>query len=228
MIKIGDLYFSFAKEYYTLHDINFSLNKNEGAIIIGDKDSGKTSLVRLLLGLDKANSGSVLLNNIPVDKINFKADIQLGYISKDPPFIHNRSVEYNLRYLVKLRNKNKDLVDVKVKNTLISYNLYAIKNVKVNLLNYYDKLMLSIARLSIRNLDLLIIDDIFGSLNEKELGDIISNLKSLIKQNNCAVLITTDDEKISNHFKYNKFYLNLGTLLDKKESIDEWQWFKNC
>lgn len=223
MIKINNLYFSYAKEYYTLHDINFNLKKGDGAIIVGDRNSGKTSLIRIILGLDKCNSGTVLINNIPVAKINYKEDVSLGYIPKQPPFIQNKTVEYNLKYVIRLREKNKELVDVKVRNTLIEYNLYSIKNVKVEHLNYYDKLLLAIARLSVRGLDLLIVDDIFIGLNEKELKDVFSNLKQLIKSNNlCSVLITTSDEDLIGGFKYRKYYLKSGSLGLEKGETNEW------
>lgn len=222
MIKINNLFFSYAKEYYTLHDINFNLKKGDGAIIVGDKNSGKTSLIRVLLGLDKFNSGSVLINNIPIGKINYKEDLSLGYIPNEPPFIKNKSVEYNLKYVIRLREKNKELVDVKVRNTLIEYNLYSIKNVKVEHLNYYDKLILAIARLSIRNLDLLIVDDIFIGLSDKEMKDVVSILKQLIKSNMCSVLITTSDENVVSDFRYKKYYLQSGSLSLKKGEIDDW------
>lgn len=222
MINISNLFFSFAKEYYTLHDINFKLKKGDGAIIIGDKDSGKTSLVRLLLGLEKPNSGTILLNNVSIDKVDFKNDLSLGYIPQTPPFIAGKSVEYNLKYIIKLRTKNKELVDVKVRNTLISYNLFAIKNVKIDHLNYYDKIMLSIARLSTRPIDLLIVDDIFSGLNEKELAEVVKSLKNLIKQNNCTVLILMSDKKYASLFKYDSKYLKSGSLCDEEVDLDDW------
>ena len=76
---------------------------------------------------------------IPVNKINFKSDLNLGYLPKNPPFLYNKSIEDNIKYVVKLRNKNKDIVEVKVNNTLIMYNFYSIRNVKANHLNAFDK-----------------------------------------------------------------------------------------
>ena len=121
MINISNLFFSFAKEYYTLHDINFKLKKGDGAIIIGDKDSGKTSLVRLLLGLEKPNSGTILLNNVSIDKVDFKNDLSLGYIPQTPPFIAGKSVEYNLKYILLLTYFHLDISIEKTQNLKLNF-----------------------------------------------------------------------------------------------------------
>lgn len=225
MIKIKNLYFSYAKEYFTLNNVNFSLKHNEKAIIVGGKNSGKTSLVRILLGLDRFQKGEVLINNVDVKKINFKNDISVGYIPMQPPFMENKTVEENIKYIIKLREKKKDKIEIKLNNSLGHYSLFNIKNVKVNILNYYDKIKLALARLYVRNLDLIIVDDIFAGLNDNEAEDIAELIKELIKNNNnCTCVIFAENYNIRKYFDYKTYKLELGSLIDESVENGENLW----
>ena len=53
-----------------LHDINFSLQAGDTCSIVGPSGSGKTTLLGLCAGLDRASSGSVILNGIKLDNMS--------------------------------------------------------------------------------------------------------------------------------------------------------------
>ena len=53
-----------------LHDINFSIDQGSAVAIVGPSGSGKTTLLGLCAGLDRASSGSVILNGITLDKLS--------------------------------------------------------------------------------------------------------------------------------------------------------------
>ena len=119
-----------------------------------------------------------------------------------------------------IRNKDDSFKNIKVNNALVEYGLDYIKNKKVKELNFLEKLKLSIARLSLRNIDIFLIDDIFEKLSTLEKDKIIKNLKSLIKVNDACAIVMTDDEKVADAFGYPKKYLVYGSLQDEKEKAD--------
>ena len=87
MLNISHMYVSFVKEYYTLNDINLELNNGQKLIIVGSKESGRTAFLRTLLGLENIAKGDITYNNIPIEKIDFKNDISLGYIPAIPSLL---------------------------------------------------------------------------------------------------------------------------------------------
>jgi len=214
MLNVKSLFVSFTKEYYTLNDISFNLQQGEKLIVVGNKESGRTALLRSLVGLEPIAKGEVLMKNIPIDKVDFENDISLGYIPAVPVFLENKNVTENIEYVIKLRTEDKNYIQAKVNNALIEYGLDFIKKKKAKELSYFDKLKLSLARLSTRNLDILLIDDIFTKLSSMEKGKIVKMIKNLIKSESCATIIMTDSEEVSDLFGYNKKYLIYGSLKD--------------
>lgn len=215
MLKVENLYVSFTKEFYTLNDISFEIKQGGRLTIIGNKDSGRSALIRTLVGLETKAKGEIFYKNISLDKIDFENDISLGYLPTVPAFLENKTVKQNLEYILNIRKEDNNFVTAKVNNALVSFGLDYLKNKKVKELNFLDRLRLAIARLSMRNIDIFLIDDIFERLSEQERAKVIKNLKDLIKSNNATALVMTDNEDVAKAFGYEKKYLIYGSLQDE-------------
>lgn len=216
MLKVEHLYVSFTKEFYTLNDINIDLKQNGKLVIVGSKESGRTAMLRTLVGLETMAKGSISYKNISLEKIDFENDISLGYLPANFAFLENKSIKQNIEYVLKIRSKENGFLNAKVNNALVEYGLDYIKNKKVKDLNYLDRLKLAIARLSVRNIDIFLIDDVFDKLASLEKDKIIKSLKSLIKTNDASAIIMTDSEDVVKAFGYPKKYLVYGSLQDEK------------
>jgi len=72
-IEFKNVSFKYEKaKDYAIHNVNFTINKNESIAIVGENGSGKTTLVKLLTGLYDISQGEILINNISINKINKK------------------------------------------------------------------------------------------------------------------------------------------------------------
>ena len=217
MLKVEHMYVSFTKEFYTLNDINIDLKSGQRLVIVGNKESGRTAMLRSLLGLEQLAKGEITYKNIRLEKIDFENDISIGYLPSNFAFLENKTVKQNIEYVLKIRSKETGFLNAKVSNALIEYGLDYLKNKKVKELNYLDRLKLSIARLSVRNIDIFLIDDVFDRLATLEKDKIIKSLKALIKQNDASAIIMTDSEDVADKFGYDKKYLIYGSLKDERE-----------
>jgi ATP-binding cassette subfamily B protein len=80
-----------------LTDIGFAGAAGETVAIVGPPGAGKTTLVRLLLGLYDAPEGSVLFDDVPMEDLDREAlRAQLSVVLQEP-FLYSRSLEENLR-----------------------------------------------------------------------------------------------------------------------------------
>ena len=218
MLEVKHLYVSFTKEFFVLNDINIELKHGQRLTIIGNKESGRTAMLRTLVGLENKAKGEILFRNIPIEKIDFENDISVGYLPVNSPFLNRKTVKQNIEYVLKLRTKDAGFLDAKVNNALVEYGLDYIKNKKVKELSYLDKLKLAIARLSVRNVDIFLIDDVFDRLSPLERKKIIKSIKDLIKLNNATAIVMTESEDVASAFGYDKKYLIYGSLNDTLES----------
>lgn len=222
MIKVNSLYVSFTKEFYTLNNISFELNSNQKLIVVGSKESGRTVLLRSLLGLEPIAKGDIFYKDISVEKVDFENDISVGYLPVIPAFLEKKSVEDNIEYIVKLRENDKSYIAPKVNNAIVEYGLEYIRKKRVKDLNYFERLRLALARLSTRPIDILLIDDVFSKLSTMEREKIVKYIKSIVKSQSCATLIMVDSDDVAAMFGYNKKYLIYGSLQDTKDiTIDE-------
>ena len=78
IIEIHDLNFSYNSQF-ALRDVNLSVNHGDFVAMIGPNGGGKTTLLKLMLGLLKANSGDVRIFNKPPQDVSHR----IGYVPQD-------------------------------------------------------------------------------------------------------------------------------------------------
>lgn len=170
MIEIKNLYLNYIKEYSALYNINLTVLDNEKVALVGNKESGKTSLIRCICGLENFTKGEIYLNKINLNKIDFKKDVSLIYLSSNPVFFNNKSVFDNLAYPLKLRNYSETMINQKVNRALDYLGIEGLIEKKVKTLTKEEKLIVNIARSILREADIYLVDDVFifdRATNEK-------------------------------------------------------------
>ena len=92
-----------------LNDVNLEVRKGEFISIIGASGCGKTTLLRTIAGLDKPDSGSILMNGEAISKPDHKR----GFVFQQGGHFSWLTVEQNIAYGLKTRGvykANKDKV----------------------------------------------------------------------------------------------------------------------
>ena len=103
MILVKNLSLKFTKEFYALYDVNLEIKTGEAVALLGEEHSGKTTLLRVLCKLEKDFTGEVYIKDIPLKKVDFSLDVNMGYIPAAPVFFEKKTVYQNLHALLKSR-----------------------------------------------------------------------------------------------------------------------------
>jgi len=213
MIETKNLTLNYIKEFSALCNINLKIEDKSKIAFIGDSESGKTTLIRSLCGLEKITSGEIYLNNTNLKNINFKKDINLIYVSTNPVFFNNKSVYYNLAYPLKLRGFPQITINQKINRALDNLGIEGLKETKIKNLNNNEKQIVNIARSLTREAEIYLIDDIFtfdNSTNEK-IAQIFTN--SLNPDAIIVYALDSQKEYLTKYLKINKIYkINHGVL----------------
>ena len=217
MIKIKDLYLKYTREFFALYDININIAEGEKVALVGEDESGKTSLLRILAKFEKITKGEVYIRDIPLDKLNYKTDISAGYIPATPIFKEKKSVYENFRYSLKCWGFNETEIENKINKTIIEYSLEKIKDTKVKDLTLEEKYVLSLIRLAFRDLDLLMVDNIFDKLSQPTLEVVVNLIKSLLGKKT-TLLVATTKEEIADMLCKRKIYFKYGSIVS---NLDE-------
>lgn len=215
MIEIKDLCVAFSKEYDVLHNINLNIKKGEKIALVGEKESGKTMLLRSIAKLEDIKSGEILIDGNNLKNVDFKKDFSIGFVPRKFVFMQNKTVKQNLEYVLKIRNVDSATINMKVLNALKNYDILGIANFKVKELSAYQKTLVQLARVSLRKIKLYLIDDITCELLDSETEKIVYKLKMLM----------TDNEESTFVFAFKNIaiaqYLGLKVIKLKDGSIQE-------
>ena len=215
MIRIKNLFLRYTREFYALYDINIDIASGESVAFVGEDESGKTSLLRILAKLEKLTKGEVYIKDIPIEKLNYKTDINAGYVPASPVFLEKKSVYENFKYILKDWELTDKEIENKINNTIIEYSLEKIKDTKLKDLTLEEKYVLSLIRLTLRdNLELLMIDNIFDKISEPTKEVEFSLIKQLNTKKTTLIVATTKEE-IANALCRRKIYFKYGSIVDK-------------
>lgn len=212
MISFVNVFVKYTKEFYALSSVNLKADKGEVVALVGPKDSGKTCLLRLLAGLEKPDKGEIYIKDIPVEKIDYQTDVSMGYIPYKANFFDKKSVYDNLKYVLDIRKTDKNVLEENINKAIIDFKLESIVDQKIYKLSLFQKYLVSIARLSFRKLDIVLIDNIFEELDATETKELIRLFKKYFINKNTLVLIATSDEKIAKSVATRKVYLEYGAI----------------
>lgn len=220
MINLVNVFVKYTKEFYALSNINLTASRGQVVALFGPKDSGKTCLIRVLTGLEKVEKGEVYIKDIPINKIDFKTDISAGYIPYKANFFDKKTVYDNLKYVLDIRNFEKSVITEKINQAIIDFRLEQIVNQKIYKLSLYQKYLVSIARLSFRKLDLVLIDNIFEELSEQETIELLTLIKKYFINSNTLVLFSTSNLTLAKTIASNVYYLEYGAIV-KEENLED-------
>lgn len=211
MIQIKGLSLSFTKEYYALYNISLQVEKGEKVALLGDSESGKTTLLRVIAGLEAFKEGEVFLNDKNIKQIDFSKDISLGYISYKPVFFNNATVYENLYYVLKIRHIDEVNASVKINEVLKYYNIEALMHLKIKNLSNFQKLLVQFARISLRAIDIYLIDNIFINLTKEEETLLLKYIEEF-KKLDSTFLFATSNEELAHKLAKRVVKLKFGSI----------------
>lgn len=193
MIQVNNLYLKFIREYYALYNINLTINDGECVAFVGQEHSGRTTLLRVIAGLEKFDKGEVFINGRDIKTIDFKIDVSLGYVPEIPVFFENKSVYQNLKYVLQERKLSKNEIEEKINTALINFNIEKYKDIKIKDLDIYEKYLISFVRLSLRPLTYLLVDNIFNKLTPEEGDALVKLIEDIFLSQGTTTIIVADN-----------------------------------
>jgi len=217
MVQIKNLYLKYTREFFALYDVNMSIAEGESVAFVGEDESGKTSLLRVLAKLEKPTKGEVYIKDIPLNKLSYKTDINAGYVPATPVFLEKKTVYENFKYILKNWGYETAEIESKINEVIIEYAIEKLKDVKVKELSKEEKYVLSLIRLSMRELDLLMVDNIFDKISEATMDVVLGLIKKLKAKNTTLIVATTKTEIAQKLCKRNIYFKN-GSVSVRQEN----------
>lgn len=214
MLSIKNLNLKYTKEFYALEDICLDVAPGESVALVGELNSGKTTLLRVIAKLEQPDSGEVYINKIPLKKVDFKTDLSVGYVPYCPVFLENKTVYENFKYILSKKGFKPAEAEKMINNAIIDFSLEKLRDEKVKNIRKEDKYILSLIRLSFRKLDLLLVDNIFDEISDIYTDAIFSLIKRL-KTPDTTLIVACTRPEIAEKLCKRKIYFEHGKVVEE-------------
>ena len=215
MLKINNLHFRYknSKED-NIKDFNLEIKKGDIVSILGESGSGKSTILRIIAGLEDAYSGEILIDGNLVyskDKSIEPEKRGIGMVFQDYALFPHMTVAKNIMFGLKKMDKSqreKRMIDM-----LKLVNLEEYKNKYPYELSGGQQQRIAIARAIAPSPSLLLLDEPFSNLDANLQSKIRSELKEIIQKANITSIFVTHDKEDA------KALADKVVILDKGEII---------
>ncbi|MFC4817465.1 ABC transporter ATP-binding protein [Flavobacterium sp. GCM10023249] len=202
MIVTKNLSFSYKNEIrFEFPDI--VCNASESVLITGNSGVGKTTLLHLLGGLLRPESGEILFDNVNINPLSEKQldafrGKNIGIVLQQNHFVESISVLENVMlasWLATGKNEKE-----KAKSLLAHLHLEKQERKLPSQLSVGQQQRVSIARALINNPKVLLADEPTSSLDDANTFKVADLLGNLAKEYNTALIIVTHDSRLKQRF----------------------------
>ena len=177
-----------------LKGIDLAVEKGEFCVLLGPSGSGKSTLLNILGGIDRADSGDILIGGERMADMNEKAMTlyrrrHLGYIFQMYNLIPNLTVRENIEVGAYLSSRALDVDEL-----LHVLGLWEHRSKLPNQLSGGQQQRTSIGRAIVKNPDILLCDEPTGALDYKTGKEILTLIETINqKYGNTVIMVTHND-----------------------------------
>lgn len=171
-----------------LNDFNLSIPDGEFVVFAGKSGCGKTTLLNMIGGLEKPDSGQLIVDGVDLYKQKNKTDYfthKVGFLFQNFALIEDRTVEQNLNLVQKKARSGMELADV-----LTTLGIQDKLKEKVYKLSGGEQQRVALARLMFKQCDIILADEPTGSLDNENAKMVIDILHKMNDMGKTIILVT--------------------------------------
>lgn len=171
-----------------IHNVDMNIKKGEIYGFIGSNGAGKTTIMKMMLGLIEADAGEIKILGSTVNEDNFEIKKQIGSIIENPFFYEKLSGRKNLEIHAKYMGfDDKNAID----EVLGKVSLTQAAEKKVSQYSLGMKQRLAIARAILTKPQILILDEPINALDPQGIVEMRNLFEDLSKKNGMTILISS-------------------------------------
>ena len=201
MIKFENVTKVYEPNVVVLQDVSFEVKEGEFVSIVGRSGAGKTTLIRLILGLEKPTEGSIFFDGKNLNEVNGpelqKIRRRIGGVYQDYKLLAGKTVYENVAYIMEVEGRANEEITQDVPKILEAIGLPEKLNNFPNELSGGEQQRLAIARALVNYPDVIIADEPTGNLDPYNSYEVISLLEKINNSGKTVILSTHDREVVN-------------------------------
>jgi ABC-type Fe3+/spermidine/putrescine transport system ATPase subunit len=178
-----------------LENITFDVSEGEALVLLGASGSGKTTILRVIAGLEQPYTGKVILHGRDVTELPAR-ERGVGVIFQSYALFPKMTVEKNIGYGLRIRKRKRKEIRNTVNELLSLVQLEEHRKKYPSQLSGGQQQRVAIARTLAYNPEVLLFDEPFGALDTQTRVKLRREIRALLRKVNVpAIFITHDQEE---------------------------------
>jgi cell division transport system ATP-binding protein len=220
MIKLVNVSKSYLKGLNILQDINLYIEAGEFVSLVGQSGSGKTSLVKILIGEERVTAGRVIIGDWDITKIS-RREVpylrrQIGVIFQDFKLLPQKTLWENVAFALEVCGQPQSKIDKVVSSVMRLVGLEDKKDRYPHEVSGGEQQRTAIARALVHQPKILLADEPTGNLDSINANEII-DLLTRINNFGTTVILVTHNREIVNHLKKRVIAIEKGRVVSDQE-----------
>jgi lipopolysaccharide export system ATP-binding protein len=200
-----------------------SVEVNQGEIVglLGPNGAGKTTTFYMLVGLIKANSGEIYLDDVNITKepMYRRAQSGLGYLSQEASVFRKLSVEDNILAVMEAKVKSKQERHDRLEVLIDEFGLHKVRKSYGIQLSGGERRRCEIARCLAIDPKFILLDEPFAGVDPIAVED-IQTIVSKLKEKNIGIIITDHNVHETLAITDRAYMLYEGSILESGTAED--------
>lgn len=176
-----------------IDNINLEIKDKEFIVLVGSSGCGKSTILRLISGLEDITSGEILIDDKVVNNVHPK-DRDIAFVFQSYALYPHMSVYDNIAFGLKMRKYDKKTIDAKVREVAESLNLTELLNRKPKQLSGGQRQRVALGRAIVRNPKVFLMDEPLSNLDANLRVHMRSEIKRLHQKLKTTFIYVTHDQ----------------------------------
>lgn len=180
--------------FHASDDVNFGIKKGHLSALLGPSGSGKTTILRMIAGLDKPDSGDILINGKRVNEIP-GSKRGIGFVFQNYALFRYMTVADNIAFGLEVQKKRKPEIKERVEELLELVSMQELGKRYPHQLSGGQRQRVAFARALAPNPQLLLLDEPFAAIDAKVRRELRTWLKEMIGRVGVTSVFVTHDQE---------------------------------
>lgn len=192
-VSLKNLCKSYDKTKVIINNINLDIKDKEFIVLVGASGCGKSTILRMIAGLEEITSGEIYIGDRLVNNIHPK-DRDIAFVFQSYALYPHMSVYDNIAFGLKMRKTDKKVIDEKVKEVAEILDLTQYLNRKPKQLSGGQRQRVALGRAMVRNPKVFLMDEPLSNLDAKLRVQMRSEIKKLHRKLDTTFIYVTHDQ----------------------------------
>jgi sulfate transport system ATP-binding protein len=212
-ISVRQLKKSFGN-FQAARNVSFEIEKGKLIGFLGPSGGGKTTILRMLAGLEQPDSGDIYFHGELVNDLT-PQERHIGFVFQNYALFRHMNVYENIAFGLQVKKKSKQEIKNRVTELLELTGLKGLENRLPNQLSGGQRQRVAFARALAPEPQLLLLDEPFAAIDAKVRKELRSWLREMINRVGITTIFVTHDQEEAVEVADEIMIINQGSLEQK-------------